>query len=624
MGVQNKMDKEGVVTKNKARLVVKGYKQEDGINYDETFAPVARLEAIRFFLTYASYIRSYFLKGDIELHFVPTGLQLADIFTKPLAEPSFTRLVAELGMLNIAKQFNNGVALLESEDSSYKRLFDFLKKSVVFVALSKEPSAYYFQYLREFWFTTEADTSTNTITFSLSHLEKPLTFDHETFSTIIGLKSNEGFVDLPKKETVKAGLPTLGLFDEEKSSLSSAALINSSLVKPLQSLIPPFGEVNADDIADKSLVILPKKQVAETQHAKVTVATVDATKSLVASKLAEEQVNQPSTAETKKVLDIIMEEKEDARDHSLDIPIVEQLLDGLDKQNTTEKTASTEFQSLSGHLVHVNEEVSLLRYKFKDMESSIVQKALTKVLKTEIEASVSSKVSLGMQDAINDLITQTKHLSNYCLSVQNMHSQLQEVRTLLEVAVIVDDHAEGEKSQKETTLVIHQTANLKTTKDDTDYDEIEKEPLSKKFKIITSIPNIPTPTPLCFISPEHMMESVPQQESVQEFTDTLFQATSSSFLPALLKGLSPYRDPNKGKCVVVKEPVNILVPFMDEGGSDPKMPKMKSFVTLKGTLSQEDFMAQLKEMKRLADLKEREKKSEEELKKILNPTTIKA
>ncbi|GJZ20167.1 retrovirus-related pol polyprotein from transposon TNT 1-94, partial [Tanacetum coccineum] len=42
------------------------------------------------------FIRDYILKGDIELHFIPIDLQLADIFTKPLAEPSFTRLVAEL------------------------------------------------------------------------------------------------------------------------------------------------------------------------------------------------------------------------------------------------------------------------------------------------------------------------------------------------------------------------------------------------------------------------------------------------------------------------------------------------------------------------------------------------
>ncbi|GJW06291.1 retrovirus-related pol polyprotein from transposon TNT 1-94 [Tanacetum coccineum] len=53
------------------------------------------------------FIRDHILKGEIELHFVPTDLQLADIFTKPLAEPSFTRLVAELGMLKIEKQFSD-------------------------------------------------------------------------------------------------------------------------------------------------------------------------------------------------------------------------------------------------------------------------------------------------------------------------------------------------------------------------------------------------------------------------------------------------------------------------------------------------------------------------------------
>ncbi|GJT02297.1 hypothetical protein Tco_0823466 [Tanacetum coccineum] len=47
------------------------------------------------------FIRDHILKGDIELHFILTEYQLADIFTKPLDEPTFTRLKAELGMLNI-------------------------------------------------------------------------------------------------------------------------------------------------------------------------------------------------------------------------------------------------------------------------------------------------------------------------------------------------------------------------------------------------------------------------------------------------------------------------------------------------------------------------------------------
>ncbi|GKC40662.1 hypothetical protein Tco_1053046 [Tanacetum coccineum] len=47
------------------------------------------------------FIKYHILKGDTELHFIPTEYQLADIFTKPLDEPTFTKMKAELGMLNI-------------------------------------------------------------------------------------------------------------------------------------------------------------------------------------------------------------------------------------------------------------------------------------------------------------------------------------------------------------------------------------------------------------------------------------------------------------------------------------------------------------------------------------------
>ncbi|KAI3811019.1 hypothetical protein L1987_20734 [Smallanthus sonchifolius] len=64
-----------VVIKNKARLVVQGFAQEEGIGYEEVFAPVARLEAIRIFLTYACYknfkvyqmdVKSAFLYGKVK------------------------------------------------------------------------------------------------------------------------------------------------------------------------------------------------------------------------------------------------------------------------------------------------------------------------------------------------------------------------------------------------------------------------------------------------------------------------------------------------------------------------------------------------------------------------------
>ncbi|GKE84416.1 uncharacterized mitochondrial protein-like protein, partial [Tanacetum coccineum] len=71
----NKKDERGIVVRNKARLVAQGYTQEEGIDYDEVFAPVARIEAIRLFLAYASFmgfimyqmdVKSAFLYGTIE------------------------------------------------------------------------------------------------------------------------------------------------------------------------------------------------------------------------------------------------------------------------------------------------------------------------------------------------------------------------------------------------------------------------------------------------------------------------------------------------------------------------------------------------------------------------------
>jgi hypothetical protein len=50
---RNKQDDQGVVVRNKARLVAKGFSQVEGLDFGETFAPVARLEAIRILLAYA-------------------------------------------------------------------------------------------------------------------------------------------------------------------------------------------------------------------------------------------------------------------------------------------------------------------------------------------------------------------------------------------------------------------------------------------------------------------------------------------------------------------------------------------------------------------------------------------
>nr|GEU89388.1 putative ribonuclease H-like domain-containing protein [Tanacetum cinerariifolium] len=65
---RNKKDERGIVIRNKTRLVAQGHTQEEGIDYDEVFAPVARIEAIRFFLAYASFMGFMVYKVVKELY----------------------------------------------------------------------------------------------------------------------------------------------------------------------------------------------------------------------------------------------------------------------------------------------------------------------------------------------------------------------------------------------------------------------------------------------------------------------------------------------------------------------------------------------------------------------------
>ncbi|GJV95677.1 putative ribonuclease H-like domain-containing protein [Tanacetum coccineum] len=67
---RNKKDERGIVIRNKARLVAQGHTQEEGIDYDEVFAPVARIEAIRMFLAYASYMGFMVYQMDVKSAFL--------------------------------------------------------------------------------------------------------------------------------------------------------------------------------------------------------------------------------------------------------------------------------------------------------------------------------------------------------------------------------------------------------------------------------------------------------------------------------------------------------------------------------------------------------------------------
>ncbi|GJY52294.1 hypothetical protein Tco_0443141 [Tanacetum coccineum] len=212
-------------------------------------------------------------------------------------------------------------------------------------------------YLREFSYTAEVESTTNTITFTLSNFDKPLSFNLDVFSSIIGLKYTENFSPLPQKETMRAALATLGLVDENNPKISSTDLLNSSPLlisdiedidiagilsdlvtklttrkrelrtisilvakiseQPEKPLILPSEEVNVDTTLINTSKIVkessPKEQISDTQLAEETLATTDTTLSLVATESAEEQENQ---------LKLIDAEKEEVRE-----PVIKSLGD---------------------------------------------------------------------------------------------------------------------------------------------------------------------------------------------------------------------------------------------------------------------------------------------------------
>ncbi|GJY71329.1 retrovirus-related pol polyprotein from transposon TNT 1-94 [Tanacetum coccineum] len=438
------MDKNGIVIKNKERLVAHGYNQQEGIDYEQTFAPVARLEAIRIFLAYVAYmdfkgisiyqekyVKDLLKKYDLAVNETLFRGMIGSLMYLTASSPDIEfstclcsryqvnpkeshlvdvkRIFRYLkGTLNLGPWYpkRSGFDLKAYSNLDYARCnldrksasggFQILEGKLVcwsakkqsFMAMSSTEAEYVAAAGCCAQYTAEVEEETKTITFLLSWWDKPMSFTQDEFISAIGLPICKDGVPLPPKETIRAGLATLDLFDKDKPTLSSIiltiayyliwgleidieAIIFSDLIlnndltlikphtitaasfqkplasevpltshmlkvdkhyeEPKQSLIPPFGEVNADDTADK--FILPKKQVAETQHAKVIVATADATKRLVAFELAEEQVNQPSTAEAEKVLDQnVKEEVKDDGFVAMEEVTFEQIMDEVDSK----------------------------------------------------------------------------------------------------------------------------------------------------------------------------------------------------------------------------------------------------------------------------------------------------
>jgi hypothetical protein len=140
---RNKQNEGGVVVRNKARMVAQGFTQVEGLDFGETFAPAARLEAIRILLAYAFShniklyqmdVKSAFLNGRIsELVYVEQPLGFED-----LKKPNHVYKLSKLSMV-LSKFLGLGIRDLET--------FSFLKASKFMFTKSLEKTCLFFKFM---------------------------------------------------------------------------------------------------------------------------------------------------------------------------------------------------------------------------------------------------------------------------------------------------------------------------------------------------------------------------------------------------------------------------------------------------------------------------------------------
>nr|GEZ40752.1 putative ribonuclease H-like domain-containing protein [Tanacetum cinerariifolium] len=114
--------KRGIVCRNKARLVAQGHRQEEGIDYTDVFAPVARIEAIRLFLAFASFIGFMVYQMDVKSAFLYGKISKEVYVTQPrgFEDPNHPKKVCK-----VVKALSG---LHQAPKAWYERLFTFLLK----------------------------------------------------------------------------------------------------------------------------------------------------------------------------------------------------------------------------------------------------------------------------------------------------------------------------------------------------------------------------------------------------------------------------------------------------------------------------------------------------------------
>ncbi|GKC63060.1 hypothetical protein Tco_1095658, partial [Tanacetum coccineum] len=267
---------------------------------------------------------------------------------------------------------------------------------------------------------------------------------------------------------------------------------------------------------------------------------------------------------------------------------------------------------------------------FNKLESQrfvLLQKELSKSLHNKMSKSIRLEVRKGMKEVpesslfVHPLWTQIPNMLRFfglCLRTwfpsSKQHASLKRLmlrgRREKPSTQVIPNARQAPLVNEEKALVLHTLEEKSSEEDTLGKKEIDNEPPAKKPMFLILSSSIPSPTHLKSIMPEHPKYIEAVKMTLAQFIEHLSKTTSSIFSPTPPREPTPLRDESKGKGIATEGLLKDIMPFMEEGGSVPKISSLKSFVVPEGPLSQENVMAQLKEMKILADLKAEKQKSE--------------
>nr|GEX18014.1 retrovirus-related Pol polyprotein from transposon TNT 1-94 [Tanacetum cinerariifolium] len=423
----NKMDENGIVFKNKARLVAYGYNQQEGIDYEETFAPVAILEAISIFLAYAAYMGFRVYQMDVKSAFLNEKISEEMYVQQPTGFESseypnhVCKLDKALYGLKQAPRAWYQANPKESHLVAVKRIF-------------KKSTSEGCQILggKLVCWSTKKQSSV-----AMSSAEAEYVATAGCCAQVLWIKSqladydvlyNKDVIPLPPKEIVRAGLATLDYVSNDLTLVKPYTITTASFQKPLasevpltshmlkvaklseepkQALLPPFREVNADDTTDKSL----------------------------------------SRASVQPVLDKNVEEEKD-----VEFVAIEELLDEADKINkavqeplespyeikseikVVKSFFTCHISKLKDHTMHDSEETADIHEGFDSDLQSMPDEDLRSVSRfhtTDSDDNHENEVSKSDHifrddNASAECLSLPDHMDHICEEVNSLHSRLGE------------------------------------------------------------------------------------------------------------------------------------------------------------------------------------------------------